>query len=248
MERRTMSMVGNQVKYSNSPVYTATGNGSTVAHTLTWTAGTVNALIVSLSGVIQRPTTDYTVSGTTLTFTAAPPNGVPILVVGLDVAGVLTIPADASVTSAKIAEPLTLTAAVLAGTTNLSGGQIAFPAVQVPSANANTLDDYEEGSWTPTQGAGLTVVGAFSSAGAYTKIGRTVIAAGRVTGATSVAISIAGTVLCGALPFTTGSLNGVGSVTNSNYVATNLLTSGPDVFSGSIAASGSIYFTVTYQV
>jgi hypothetical protein len=31
----------------------------------------------------------------------------------------------------------------------LSNGQLVFPAVQVASANANTLDDYEEGTWTP---------------------------------------------------------------------------------------------------
>lgn len=39
-----------------------------------------------------------------------------------------------------------------------SGGQIKFPATQNPSADANTLDDYEEGTWTPTDtsGAGLS--------------------------------------------------------------------------------------------
>ena len=36
------------------------------------------------------------------------------------------------------------------GTIGLSGGQITFPAVAVPSADPNTLDDYEEGTWTPT--------------------------------------------------------------------------------------------------
>lgn len=30
-----------------------------------------------------------------------------------------------------------------------ASGQIAFPATQNPSADANTLDDYEEGTWTP---------------------------------------------------------------------------------------------------
>src|ERR1035437_3626855 len=34
------------------------------------------------------------------------------------------------------------------------------------------LNWYEEGTWTPNQGAGLTVVGAFSSNGSYTRIGR----------------------------------------------------------------------------
>lgn len=51
---------------------------------------------------------------------------------------------------------------------------VAFPAAQVASSDPNTLDDYEEGTWTPTDasGAGLT----FSFAvGNYVKIGKQVI-------------------------------------------------------------------------
>jgi hypothetical protein len=65
------------------------------------------------------------------------------------------------------------------GSTTATGTGIAFPATQSASSDANTLDDYEEGSWTPTDasGAGLT----FSTAtGSYEKIGRTVIARARV--------------------------------------------------------------------
>ena len=48
-----------------------TGDGSTVAFTIT-NGQTVDNVLVFLNGVFQRPTTDYTVSGTTLTFVAAP--------------------------------------------------------------------------------------------------------------------------------------------------------------------------------
>ena len=48
-----------------------TGDGSTVAFTVT-DGITVNNTMVFLNGVFQRPTTDYTVSGTTLTFGSAP--------------------------------------------------------------------------------------------------------------------------------------------------------------------------------
>ena len=48
-----------------------TGDGSTVAFTVT-DGITVNNTMVFLNGVFQRPTTDYTVSGTTLTFSTAP--------------------------------------------------------------------------------------------------------------------------------------------------------------------------------
>ena len=41
-----------------------------------------------------------------------------------------------------------------ASLTNLPAAtSVAFPATQSASADANTLDDYEEGSWTPTVSA-----------------------------------------------------------------------------------------------
>jgi hypothetical protein len=58
----------------------------------------------------------------------------------------------------------------------LTGGQIAFPATQIASGDANTLDDYEEGTWTPTLTGGTTnpTVTYGSRAGSYTKIGNVV--------------------------------------------------------------------------
>ena len=57
-----------------------------------------------------------------------------------------------------------------------STGQIVFPATQNASANANTLDDYEEGTFTPTI-RGATTVGTASYTtqnGSYVKVGRLV--------------------------------------------------------------------------
>lgn len=56
-------------------------------------------------------------------------------------------------------------------------GQIKFPATQVPSSDANTLDDYEEGTWTPVLTAatvGDLSVGYAAQAGRYIKIGKMV--------------------------------------------------------------------------
>jgi hypothetical protein len=64
---------------------------------------------------------------------------------------------------------------VISGTTPSLNG-IAFPATQSASANANTLDDYEEGTWTPqigTDGSQPTVTYS-SQNGRYTKIGNEV--------------------------------------------------------------------------
>jgi len=48
---------------------------------------------------------------------------------------------------------------------------ITFPATQVASADANTLDDYEEGTWTPSVGGTATYS---IQLGRYTKIGNIV--------------------------------------------------------------------------
>lgn len=58
---------------------------------------------------------------------------------------------------------------------SLPCGRLKFPATQVASSDANTLDDYEEGTWTPTvtpQGGSLTSY--TTQTCAYTKIGRMV--------------------------------------------------------------------------
>ena len=55
----------------------------------------------------------------------------------------------------------------------VTASQIKFPAVQVPSADPNTLDDYEEGTFTPTvatSGLAITVI----RNAKYIKIGKLV--------------------------------------------------------------------------
>jgi hypothetical protein len=64
----------------------------------------------------------------------------------------------------------------LQGASSVAGTGITFPATQVASANANTLDDYEEGEWTPILGR-LTTDPTITYAdrrGTYVKIGRMV--------------------------------------------------------------------------
>jgi hypothetical protein len=62
---------------------------------------------------------------------------------------------------------------VISGTTPTLNG-ITFPATQVPSADANTLDDYEEGAWTPVPTATAGSITSYTSTGVYTKVGRIV--------------------------------------------------------------------------
>lgn len=54
---------------------------------------------------------------------------------------------------------------------SVTAGGVAFPATQSAQADPNTLDDYEEGVWTPSIGGTATYT---SRVGTYTKVGRLV--------------------------------------------------------------------------
>jgi hypothetical protein len=64
-----ITIVGQQTSYGD----VFTGNGVTTNFTLTRSPGSVFGLDVSVNGVTQVPNVDYTLGGTTLTFTSAPP-------------------------------------------------------------------------------------------------------------------------------------------------------------------------------
>ena len=71
------SITNAKLNLSYAPSY-FTGDGSSTAFTLSESNHTVNTLLVTENGVLQKPTDDYTVSGTTLTFTTAPADTVQI--------------------------------------------------------------------------------------------------------------------------------------------------------------------------
>jgi hypothetical protein len=64
------------------------------------------------------------------------------------------------------------------GLVTLAGPGIKFPATQVASTDPNTLDDYEEGTWTVSFADAMTGgnVSATTGTGLYTKVGRLVTA------------------------------------------------------------------------
>lgn len=98
-----MAYIGRPFNTGNLAVQSGTGDGSdtTPIATLDYTT-TTNGIAVYLDGVRQLAGTDYTVSGTTLTFTTAPPDGVGIDVYFLGLELSIPTPADGSVGTAKI--------------------------------------------------------------------------------------------------------------------------------------------------
>jgi hypothetical protein len=134
------------------------------------------------------------------------------------------------------------------GQVRLAGAGITFNG---DTAAANELDDYEEGTWTPNQGAGLTVVGTFSSVGRYTKVGNLVYVTGYVSGSTSIAIT-AGSILCSNLIFTQGIDGCGGNCTNYSVNQTSgLFATGGSTnlyATSALTASGAIVFGFTFRV
>lgn len=91
------------------------------------------------------------------------------------------------------------------GVLQVSNG-ITFPATQSASSDVNTLDDYEEGTWTPTYiatGTNFTSV-TYDSAtrGRYTKVGNMVLVKGFIMSDAITIGSASGAVAIGGLPFT----------------------------------------------
>jgi hypothetical protein len=115
----------------------------------------------------------------------------------------------------------------------------------------SALTTYSESqSWTPNQGSGLTVVGAFSSSGTYTRVGNMITANGYVSGATSVAVAATGD-LCSNLPVGAGGTTIFfgGAANNSISVFSQTLTSTQRLISlNAIGATPRIYFSVNYTV
>ena len=101
-------------------------NGSTTAFTMQVSStnvslGDVNQIVLSLGGVVQKPGTDFTISGSTLTFTTAPVANTSFfaILLGSDNGGTVT-PTDSSVTTAKLADT-SVTSAKLSGNIDAPG-------------------------------------------------------------------------------------------------------------------------------
>ena len=78
---------------SGYTVDTFTGDGSTSTFTLSRDPYSVNSLLVTIQGVKQRATTDYTVSGNVITFVEPPPNtdSIDIVHLGSGTSGVSSV-------------------------------------------------------------------------------------------------------------------------------------------------------------
>lgn len=177
------------------------------------------ALVFATSPILVTPNIGTPSAGTLTNCTGLPvASGISGL--GTGVATFLATPSSANLASAVTGETgsgalvfgtgPTIDAPVITGLADISGataGQIKFPATQNASTDANTLDDYEEGTFTPgiTFGGGSTGITYTTQTGDYTKIGRMVVGSIQVT--LSAKGSSTGVMAITGLPFATAGNN-----------------------------------------
>ena len=106
------------------------GASSNTVFTLTETVLNVNSIMVYVNGIYQRPTTNYTVSGTALTFTASLADTDEVDVHHMSIRSTVSHVADGSVTSAKLDDNITI-----AGNLTVSGNTTTITSTTL------TVDD-----------------------------------------------------------------------------------------------------------
>ena len=87
-----MAIIGNPLNSVAFLTDSFNGNSSTTAFTMSVAPATTSSILVIISGVTQNPTT-YSIVGTTLTFSAAPPTGtanISVRYLGIPASGVTT--------------------------------------------------------------------------------------------------------------------------------------------------------------
>ena len=189
-----MPFIGTQPEVGGYSVLDNLTASATASYTLqkdsaNFVPSSVNQLLVSLNGVIQKPGSSFTVSGSTLTFSSALDSSDSIdFIIAMGEPLLIGVPSDGAVNTAQLANDAVTGAKIennptIAGNLTVSGntaasGTLTSTGLITASAGvaiggtgaANTLDDYEEGTFTPVSNSGTLS----SASGVYTKIGNVV--------------------------------------------------------------------------
>jgi len=172
---------------------TMTTTGVTVTGTIT-PSGSVHAA----SGTVGNPSLAFSADQTTGLYRIGASN------IGVAVGGAKVL--DVASTGLGVTGTVRATTGAAVGGATAGAGGLAFPAIAVGVANANTLDDYEEGTWTPAFASTGATFAYAEQFGSYVKVGSLVtlqmrLRTSSITGTTSGATAVIG------IPFPSANLN-----------------------------------------
>lgn len=227
-----MAYIGNEPISAAFLTDTFSGNGSTVAFTMTVAPANTSSILVAVTGVVQDPST-YSVVGTTLTFSAAPPSGtnnISVRYLGIPASGVTT-------TAYRTQTEFTATA-----------GQTTFT---VPSYTVGFIDVYRNGlllgsaDFTATNGT-TVVLAAAATAGDFIETVSFYVSS--VLNAIPATAGSVGTTYLANSSVTTDKI-AAGAVVQAD-LATNVAGNGPAFFVYSAAAqalTAGVYTKITFD-
>ena len=138
---------------SNLNIDSMTGDGSDVTLTLSIAPVTINNTIVTIDGVYQAKA-NYSISGTTLTFSTAPPSGTAVEVMTFTQTEI-NVPVDNTITSAKLSGDLTTPGALtVTGEITANGGIALGDSDKATFGASDDLQIYHDGNHSYIEDAG----------------------------------------------------------------------------------------------
>jgi hypothetical protein len=160
-----MSYIGAQPTTASFPFDQFSGNGSTTAFTLTYAPASTTSIVVAVSGVVQNPNT-YSVSGSTLTFTGAPPSGTNnIAVLFLGLPSIVGVPNAATVGISQ------LSATGSPSSTTFLRGDNTWNGVDSLTTASGSAPSYSARAWVNFNGTGTVAIRASGNVSSITDNG-----------------------------------------------------------------------------
>jgi hypothetical protein len=226
--------------------YSAAGNVSSVANNTSSSAGSMSQLITT-NDASRSLRVQYSASGGA--GGSALTNGISTETAQIFTDGNYPIVFGTNVSAALILDTSQNAKVINNLIIGTAGKGIDFSAnTHSAGMTSELLNDYEEGTWTPNQGSGLTVVGDFSSTGRYTRVGNQVTITGTLSGAGSIALAGPGIIFTN-IPYAIAG-PACGSMNSSSLNSSGAITaiSGATVYGNTSPAVSTIYFAMTYLV
>lgn len=132
--------IGDSSAVGNFESVVTDGDNLTTTFALGFTPASAQSLLVEVGGQLLEPAVDYTFSGTDITFTTAPATGTDNIVIRNLASGVAaTVPADLSVTTAKLVDDSVTTAKIV--DSSITTGKLADDSVTLAKMEHATQGD-----------------------------------------------------------------------------------------------------------